>query len=34
MTGHENYQLVGDQRLDLDDSVTIRDWIVRSSNDG
>ncbi len=32
--GHENYQLVGDQRLDLDDSVTIRDWIVRSSNDG
>ena len=32
--GHEDYQLVGDQRLDLDDSVTIRDWIAGSNNDG
>jgi len=27
--GHENYQLVGSERLDLDDAVIIRDWITR-----
>ncbi len=25
--GHEDYQLVGDKVLDLDDRVIIRDWI-------
>lgn len=30
--GHEDYQLVGDQVLELDDREIIRDWIGRNSN--
>lgn len=32
--GHEDYQLIGDQRLDLDDRQIIRDWVSeRTSNE-
>jgi len=31
--GHEDYQLVGDRRLDLDDRRAVTDWIARSGDD-
>ncbi len=32
--GHEDYQIVGDQRLVLDDRQIVRDWITKRENDG
>lgn len=32
--GHEDYQLVGDKVFDLDDRVTIKEWIKRNRNHG
>ena len=31
--GHEDYQLVGERRLDLDDRRAVTDWIARSGDD-
>jgi UDP-N-acetylmuramoyl-L-alanyl-D-glutamate--2,6-diaminopimelate ligase len=32
--GHEDYQLIGKRRLDLDDRRLVRDWIAREGRDG
>ena len=32
--GHEDYQIVGDKRLDLDDRAVVRDWIATAGEAG